>query len=103
MATAPPSPGQSLATALDRSEPLTGLLQRLRASRARYDAIAGLLPTALRAGVRPGPLDEATWVLLVPNAAAAAKLRQMLPQLQQALAAAGWGGPPIKLKVRPPA
>ena len=99
-ATAPP-PGLPLATALDRSEALGSLLQRLRASQARYDALAGLLPPALREGVRPGPLDDAAWVLLAPHAAAAAKLRQMLPTLQAALQSAGWDGPPIRIKVRP--
>ena len=32
-----------LGTALDRSEPLTGLLRRLRESQARFEAISGLL------------------------------------------------------------
>ncbi len=101
MATPAPPPGLTLATALDRSEPLTGLMRRQRASQARLEAIGHLLPPPLRDGVRPGPLDDAAWVLLVANAASAAKVRQMLPALQQALAAAGWQGPPIKIKVRP--
>ncbi len=101
MATPASPPGLTLATALDRSEPLTGLMQRLRASQARYDAISGLLPPSLRDGVRPGPLDDAAWVLLVANAASAAKVRQLLPALQQALLDAGWQGPAIKIKVRP--
>lgn len=89
-----------LGTALSRSEPLTSLLQRLRESQARFEAISGLLPPALRATVTPGSLDDSAWVLLAANAAAAAKLRQMLPLLTQALQAAGWQGPELKVKVQ---
>ena len=90
-----------LASALARSEPLAGLLQRVHESRARFEAIAPLLPAALRGEVRSGPLDDAAWTLLVAHAAAAAKLRQMLPALQAALQARGWPGPAIKIKVHP--
>ena len=93
--------GMPLAAALDRSEPLGGLLQRVRESRARLDAVAGLLPGPLRAGIRPGPLDGEAWVLLVDNAASAAKLRQLLPALEQALKARGWAEPPLRIKVLP--
>lgn len=92
---------QALSRALDRSEPLAGLLQRVHASRERFEAIAPLLPAALRASVRPGPLDEMAWSLLVEHAAAAAKLRQMLPDLQAALSQRGWAQPAIKIKIQP--
>jgi Dna[CI] antecedent, DciA len=97
----PSMPGLDLATALDRSEPLNSLMQRLRDSKARLEAIANLLPTGLQTEVRPGPLDDTTWVLLVGHAAAAAKLRQLLPTLQQQLTSLGWHGPSIKIKVLP--
>ncbi len=92
---------QTVAAALGRSEPLTGLLQRMRESRARLDTVVPLLPPGLADGMRAGPLDDSAWVLLVSNAAAAAKLRQMLPALEAALRARGWPGPPIKIKVLP--
>jgi hypothetical protein len=92
---------QTVAAALGRSEPLTGLLQRMRESRARLDTVVPLLPSGLAEGMRAGPLDDSAWVLLVSNAAAAAKLRQMLPALEAALRARGWPGPPIKIKVLP--
>ena len=98
----PSSLGYPLSTALGRSEPLTGLLQRVRESRARYDAVATLLPPGLQAGTRPGPLDETAWVLLVANASSAAKVRQLLPTLEEALAARGWAGPPIRIKILTP-
>ncbi len=93
--------GRGLGDALAGSEPLAGLLERIRASRQRFDAIAPLLPPALRDSVRSGPLDDTAWLLLAGNAATAAKLRQMLPALQAALAAAGWQGPDIKVKIQP--
>ena len=88
-----------LSTALGRSEPLCALLKRLRESQARFAAVIPLLPQTLRAAVSPGPLDDSAWVLLAANAAAAAKLRQLVPELQAALLAAGWAGPDIKVKV----
>jgi hypothetical protein len=93
--------GLKLATALDRSEPLAGLLQRVRESKARLEALDRLLPPALRAGIRSGPLDDEAWQLLVDNAAVAAKLRQMLPALETELRARGWNKPPIRIKVLP--
>ena len=101
MTAASPPLGYPLATALDRSEPLTGLLQRVRDSKARLAIIAPLLPPGLRELVRPGPLDDAAWVLLVSNAASAAKLRQLLPAFEEALQAQGWRGPAIRIKVLP--
>lgn len=101
MMSSPAPPAQALATALGRSEPLTGLLQRVRESQARLAALAGILPPGLRGDVRAGPLDEQCWVLLVPHAAAAAKLRQLTPALETALREQGWPEPPIKIKVLP--
>ena len=88
-----------LTTALDRSEALAALLRRLRESQARFATITPLLPASLRAAVSAGPLDDNAWVLLAANASAAAKLRQMVPELQAQLQAAGWTGPAIKIKV----
>jgi hypothetical protein len=89
-----------LAAALRGSEPLTSLLQRLRQSQARLETIRPGLPEALWPAVQPGPVDDAGWSLLVSNPAAAAKLRQLLPQLQEQLAQAGWAPLPIRLRVQ---
>ena len=80
---------QQLAAALGRSESLSSLLQKVRGSQARLQALTGLLPPALRGSIRAGPLDDTGWVLLVDHNAAAAKLRQMLPLLTASVAAAG--------------
>ncbi len=94
-------PGLTLANALEGSDALTGLLRRVQLSRARLAAVAPLLPDTLREHIRAGPLDEARWVLLVPDSAAAAKLRQLLPKMDAALVAGGFTGPVTRIKVLP--
>ena len=99
-----PRPGAShhlpVACALQGSEVLTSLMQRLQASRARLQAITPLLPEGLQGTVQPGPLDDKSWSLLVANSAAAAKLRHLLPQLQSALVTRGFADVPIRLRVQ---
>ncbi len=97
----PAPPGHTLAAALRDSEPLTSLLARLRESRERLAAVAGLLPGGLAAEVRAGPLDDTAWVLLVGHAAGAAKLRQLLPTLEAELARCGFSTRALKVKVLP--
>lgn len=102
MPTRTATPGtMALGTALDQSSSLSSLLQRVRTSRRYHDAIAHLLPPGLDTEVRPGPLDDQTWSLLVSSGSAAAKLRQVLPQLLEAVQASGWQGTSIKVKVQP--
>lgn len=101
MASPPPSTGLPLADALVRSDSLSDLLSRVRQSRAWLEAVAHLLPQGVRAEVRAGPLDSARWVLLVSNAAGAAKLRQLLPALEAELQLRHMGGVPIRIKVLP--
>jgi hypothetical protein len=97
-----PTPGRlPMNEALGRSEPLNGLLRRIADARGRLATIAPLLPATLRDGVRAGPLDDAGWVLLVSDSAAAAKLRQLMPSLQAALLTAGWPSLPLRIKVLP--
>jgi hypothetical protein len=106
MATPPVPAGHARAAtpvqrALDDSEPLAVLLARVQASRARLDAVQGVLGPALAGAVRAGPLDDTHWVLLADSSAAAAELRQMLPTLAQALADAGHAPRELKVKVLP--
>jgi hypothetical protein len=78
--------------------PLRDALDR---NSARLGAIVPLLPAPLRDQVCAGPVDEAGWSLLAPTPAAAAKLRQLRPRLEQALLAAGWQVSAIRIKVQP--
>jgi hypothetical protein len=91
---------QSLHRALDASETLAGLARRLRESQQRLDAIAPLLPEPLRREVRAGPIDEEGWSVLVSNAAVAAKLRHLLPRLEEALQARSFRQLPTRVRVR---
>lgn len=90
-----------IADALSRSEPLARLQALLREATARFDTVRPLLPPALAAQVRPGPVaEDGVWVLLAGNPAAAAKLRQLLPRLEAALQQAGWQGSAIRVRVQ---
>lgn len=91
-----------LGAALDRSEPLARLMQRLRASRECFDAIVPALPLPMRNEVRAGPLDDGICSLLVANGAVAAKIRQLLPLLEDRLRAQGLPVTSIKVRVQPP-
>lgn len=92
-----------IATVLDDSEPLVRLAQRIRDSSLRLDAVTPLLPPALRAAVRAGPVDDNQWCLLVPNAAVAAKIRQLVPALEAALLERGWQPTAIRVRIQPAA
>jgi hypothetical protein len=95
------SPGTlALGDALGQSQALTSLLQRLQESQARLAALRERLPEALRDQVRAGPLDEAGWSILVPNGAAASKLRHLLPELDAALRKQGWPALPLRIRVQ---
>lgn len=85
--------------ALSRSEPLARLTARLRESRSRFETIRPALPPALRAFVQAGPVDEEGWTLLAANAGVAAKLRQLLPRLDDLLREAGWPRIDLRLKI----
>ncbi len=83
------------------SAPLQSLGARLRASEARLAAVRPRLPPALAPHVRAGPFDDAGWSILARNAGVAAKLRHLLPDLEQALVDAGLSVPAIRIRVCP--
>jgi hypothetical protein len=89
-----------IASALQGSESLASLMQRMQQSQARLKAVQPLLAEGLAGAVQAGPLDELGWSLLVANAAAAAKLRQLLPQLQAVLREQGFADVPIRLRLQ---
>jgi len=88
--------GESLAG----DDGLSSLLGRVRASQARLDALADVLPGLLRQHVRAGPLDDDGWTILAANSAVAAKLRHLLPTLAETLVAKGWQATSIRVKVQ---
>ena len=88
-----------MADALAGHEGLGSLLQRIQASDGRMVDARAVLPAGLAAHVTAGPLDENGWTLLARSGAAAAKLRQCLPAIQQRLTQQGWPEVPIRVKV----
>ena len=88
--------------AMRASPALSSLVDRLRQSNAMLDCVLPLLPAALAASVRPGPVDAAGWSLLVANAAVAAKLRQLVPRLEAGLRERGHPVAGIRIKVQRP-
>lgn len=78
---------------------LARLAQLARESGERLQAIESSIPAPLRASIRPGPIEGTTWCLLVDSSAAAAKLRQLLPVLQEKLGRRGYEVTAIRLKV----
>jgi hypothetical protein len=81
--------------------PLGRLAERLRLSNALFAAIAPLLPAGLAPHVSAGPVDAEGWSLLCANAAVAAKLRQLVPHLEQRLGEAALTVAAIRVKVQP--
>jgi hypothetical protein len=86
--------------ALDRCEPLQRLRQRLAQSKAYMDATRPMLPPPLRASVIAGPIDADGWTMLAANPAVAAKLRQLLPRLEEVLRQQGFESSAIKVRVQ---
>ena len=90
-----------IAQALHESAPLGRLAERLRLSNALFAAASPAFPPGLSAQVSAGPVDAEGWSLLCSNAAVAAKLRQVVPHLEQRLRDAGQPVAAIRVKVQP--
>ena len=98
---APAVAAMPIAEALRASVPLGRLGERLRLSNALFATVAPVVPPALAGGVSAGPVDDEGWSLLCANAAIAAKLRQLVPHLEQRLREAGQPVVAIRIKVQP--
>jgi len=94
----PPRP-LTVLEAAERAPQLADLAHRASAARERLAAIAPLLPAPLRQSVRAGALDDQSWCLLAPHSAAAAKLRQLAPDIAAALRVRGLPDLALRIKV----
>ncbi|HEY4082885.1 MAG TPA: hypothetical protein VGM81_19550 [Burkholderiaceae bacterium] len=86
--------------ALRLHEGLARLGWLMQESRRRLDLVTPALPGAMSRFVQAGPVDEEGWTLLAANAAVAAKLRHLLPRLEQMLEAGGARPPKVRVKVQ---
>ena len=90
----------TLLQATQETPSLARLCELANESAARLKCIESLLPAALRTGVKPGPIEENEWCLLLDNNAIAAKVRQLVPALLAQLRTKGWNVTAIRLKVQ---
>lgn len=86
--------------ALGRSDMLQHLQRRLREAAELLSVARAVLPGELGTQVSSGTLDETGWTLLARSSAAAAKLRQCLPRIEEALAQRGRKVNAIKVRVQ---
>lgn len=94
-----PSRSVTFNQAIENSPSLARLAGMVRESSELLKSVELLLPAAMRASVKAGPIDGETWCLLISSNAAAAKLRQLLPTLQARLQANGHNITSIRLKL----
>ncbi|WP_028603537.1 DciA family protein [Ottowia thiooxydans] len=89
----------SVLQAVESAPTLAHLSQMASQSAIRLALIRPLIPKALQGAVQAGALEEGSWCLLVPNSAAAAKLRQMTPSLLEVLQARGHAVTKLRIKI----
>jgi hypothetical protein len=88
-----------IAQAVENSTTLGKLAEQVKESSDRLKTIQSLIPEALRAAVKAGPIEGDAWCLLVTSNAAAAKLRQLSPLLLSKLKNKGLEVNSIRLKI----
>ena len=93
----------SLAEALQGNPSLGALLGRWREAQQCMHVAAPILGPDLSASMRPGPVQDGQWTLLAASGGAAAKSRQLLPRITQAVQALGLGVQTVRVRVLPPA
>ena len=90
----------SLEQAVDSSPSLAALQQRIRDSQRYLEWIQPVRPAGLRQHVKPGPVQDTDWCLLVNNASVSTKLRHLLPTMLSTLRQRGAQINSIRVKVR---
>lgn len=90
----------SLFQATQISPMLSRLSDLAMESTARLKAVEFLVPLAIRPHLKPGPIEEGEWCLIVSNSSVAAKARQLIPAMRSHLNNQGWTITSIRLKVQ---
>jgi len=89
--------------ALESEPTMAQLAARIRLSQDLLSAIKqACLPAGLRNQVQAGPIHEDEWCILVKTSAVSAKLRQLLPDLEQQVHALLGKKMSVRLKVMGP-
>ena len=96
---APAPRAMPLREAMEQAPTLARLLAAANQSQARLQVVRDMTPPALAASLQAGAWEDGAWTLLAPNSAAAAKLRQLLPQIALALERAGLAAQSVRIKV----
>jgi hypothetical protein len=91
-----------VADALQENPTLGSLLGRWRLSLECMQAARPVLGPDLSASMRPGPVEDSQWTLLAASGGAAAKSRQLLPRIHQAVQALGVGVNSVRIRISPP-
>lgn len=86
--------------AMRRAGALGNLMSRLKMSQECLEVVKSCLPPAMAAHVRSGALDDDGWTLLAANSSVSAKLRQLQPDLMDALKKKGLKVNAIRVRVQ---
>jgi hypothetical protein len=84
--------------AIAESNTLAGLLSRMDESRRCLDLVLRSIPLGLHTSAAAGPLTDGEWCLLVNNASAVAKFKQLVPAMLGTIQRGGIAITSIRLK-----
>ncbi len=84
--------------AIAESNTLSGLLERMALSKVCLDIVLKRLPLGLHTSIAAGPLADGEWCILISNASAVAKLKQLEPMMLAAIQAQGIDVQSIRVK-----
>jgi hypothetical protein len=88
-----------LSQAFRSSPELSRVADRIQLSQHMLSVVLPVVPPGLRAHLQAGPVDEASWCLLIRNPAVSSKLRQLVPALLARLRAEGYAMESIRIKI----
>jgi hypothetical protein len=84
--------------AIAESNTLSHLLERMALSKVCLSIVLKRIPLGLHTSISAGPLTEGEWCLLVSNASAVAKLKQLEPMMLAAIQDGGIAVQSIRFK-----
>ncbi len=84
--------------AIAESNTLSNLLERMETSQACLNAVLKRIPLGLHTSIAAGPLTQNEWCILINNASAVVKLKQLEPMMLAAIRADGITVESIRIK-----